>query len=264
MSIRDLPRSTKTENKQYFNDILFRSDKTREVVIRGPPKFASKEDEREYQKQHLAVAFRALARQGYDEGLSGHISLRDPVNPTDEHGHVLPGGAQQPFNVAAFAIHSEIHKARPDVNAACHAHSIHGRAFSCFGKPLEMIFQDALKFYEDHAVYPRYGGAALTAEEGARIAKALGSCRSVILQNHGLITCGSTPDEAAFLFISLDRCCHAQLMANAASGPGWEKLRIPNEVAEWVQRRRGNPNRMWLSFQPYFDQEVEADPSVLE
>ncbi|KAF7182996.1 hypothetical protein CNMCM7691_002740 [Aspergillus felis] len=161
------PNSKYTKIHQTWNDILFRSNKTGQVVIRGPPQFASKEDEREYQKQHLAVAFRALARQGYDEALSGHISLRDPVNPkhfwtnplskhfammrasdlvlADEHGHVLPGGTQRPFNVAAFAIHSEIHKARPDVNAACHAHSIHGRAFSCFGKPLEMIFQDALK-----------------------------------------------------------------------------------------------------------------------
>lgn len=182
----------------------------------------------------------------------------------NEHGEVQPEGAQKPFNVAAFAIHSEIHKARPDLDSACHAHSIHGRAFSCFGKPLEMIFQDALKFYNDLAVYPRYGGAALSTEEGARIAKALGSCRSIILQNHGLITCGNSPDEAAFLFMALDRCCHAQLLANAASGPGWEKIHIPKEEAEWVQRRRGNSNRMWLSFQPYYDQEVKADPSVLE
>jgi hypothetical protein len=98
----------------------------------------------------------------------------------DEHGHVRPGKAQRPFNVAAFAIHSEIHKARRDVNAACYAHSIHGSAFSCFRKPLEMIFQDALKFYKECAVYPPYGGAALTTGEGAQIAKALGSCQSVV------------------------------------------------------------------------------------
>jgi ribulose-5-phosphate 4-epimerase/fuculose-1-phosphate aldolase len=31
--------------------------------------------------QHLAVAFRVLAKQGFDEGVAGHISLRDPINP---------------------------------------------------------------------------------------------------------------------------------------------------------------------------------------
>lgn len=52
----------------------------------------------------------------------------------NENGEVQPGGAQYPINGPAFAIHSEIHKARPDLNAACHAHSVYGKAFSCFGE----------------------------------------------------------------------------------------------------------------------------------
>jgi ribulose-5-phosphate 4-epimerase/fuculose-1-phosphate aldolase len=35
----------------------------------------------------------------------------------DEEGTVVVG--DEPINAAAFAIHSEIHKARPDVHAAC-------------------------------------------------------------------------------------------------------------------------------------------------
>lgn len=183
----------------------------------------------------------------------------------NENGEVLPGGAQHPINGPAFAIHSEIHKARPDLNAACHAHSVYGKAFSCFARPIEMLYQDALRFYNDLAVYPRYGGTVLSTEEGARIAKALGpTCRSVILQNHGMITCGRTVDEAAFLFIALDRCCHAQMMANAAAGPGWEKVYINKEEAEMTHRKSGNSSKMWLAFQPYYDQAVKEDPSVLE
>jgi ribulose-5-phosphate 4-epimerase/fuculose-1-phosphate aldolase len=67
----------------------------------------------------------------------------------DEKGRVLPGGAQYPINGPAFAIHSEIHKARPDINAACHAHSVYGKAFSCFGRPIEPLYQDAIRFYND-------------------------------------------------------------------------------------------------------------------
>jgi ribulose-5-phosphate 4-epimerase/fuculose-1-phosphate aldolase len=67
----------------------------------------------------------------------------------NEHGEVQPGGAQSPINGPAFAIHSEIHKARPDLNAACHAHSVYGKAFSCFGRVIEPLYQDALRFYND-------------------------------------------------------------------------------------------------------------------
>jgi ribulose-5-phosphate 4-epimerase/fuculose-1-phosphate aldolase len=67
----------------------------------------------------------------------------------NEEGQVLLGGAQAAINGPAFAIHSEIHKARPDLNAACHAHSVYGKAFSCFGRVIEPLYQDALRFYND-------------------------------------------------------------------------------------------------------------------
>lgn len=139
----------------------------------------------------------------------------------NEKGEVIPGGAEHPINDPAFAIHCEIHKARPDLNAACHAHSVYGKAFSCVGRPIEVIYQDALRLYNNFAVYDRYGGTVISTEEGARIAKTFDpTCRSVILQNHGMVTCGKSVDDAGFLFFALDRCCHAQMMANATSGPG--------------------------------------------
>lgn len=91
----------------------------------------------------------------------------------DEHGYVQPDGAQSPINGPAFAIHSQIHKARPDINTACHAHSVNSKAYSAFGRPIEMVYQDALRFYYDLAVYNRFGGTVLSADEGARIAQAL-------------------------------------------------------------------------------------------
>lgn len=183
----------------------------------------------------------------------------------NEKGEVQPGGAQSAINLAAFTIHGAIHRARPDLNAACHAHSVYGKAFSCFGRPIEMLYQDALRFYNDLAVYPRFGGTVLKAEEGDRIANALGpTMRNIILQNHGMITCGGTVDEAAFLFIALDRCCHAQMMANAAVCPGFEKQYIGDEEAKYTHKKSGNSNKMWLGFQPYYDQVLKEDPSFLE
>jgi hypothetical protein len=51
----------------------------RKLKPRAYPKFENLEDERLYRKQHLAAAFRVFADRGFDEGVAGHISVRDPI-----------------------------------------------------------------------------------------------------------------------------------------------------------------------------------------
>jgi hypothetical protein len=51
----------------------------KDLKIRQYPIFKSLEDERLYRKQHLAAAFRVFADRGFDEGVAGHISVRDPI-----------------------------------------------------------------------------------------------------------------------------------------------------------------------------------------
>ncbi|ESZ97942.1 Class II Aldolase family protein [Sclerotinia borealis F-4128] len=247
----------------------------KKLKIRSYPRFESLEEERLYRKQHLAAAFRIFADRGFDEGVAGHISVRDPIltdhfwlNPLSQHfsqicvsdlilvnedGDVVIG--DEPINAAAFAIHSEIHKARPDVHAACHAHSVYGKAYSAFGLPLDMITQDALRFYKSHSVYDDFGGIVLDREEGIRIAKSLGNGKACILQNHGLLTVGQSVDEAAFWFISLDKTCHAQLMVDAAgAGSGKVKKIIRDEEAAVTYEQVGGPKKGWLAFQGYYDE----------
>jgi ribulose-5-phosphate 4-epimerase/fuculose-1-phosphate aldolase len=172
----------------------------------------------------------------------------------DEEGLVVEG--DEPVNTAAFTIHSAVHRARPDVHAACHAHSVHGKAFSAFGRELDMITQDSLRFYKSHSVYDSFGGVVVDAEEGDRIARALGGGKAVILQNHGLVTVGQTIDEAAFWFISLDKTCHAQLLADAAAAAGYQKKFISSEEAEYAVKEVGGPEKGWLAFQPYYDEQL--------
>lgn len=71
---------------------------------------------------------------------------------------MIRGGGLSALNnwltgTAAFAIHSEIHKARPDVLCAAHSHSVYGRAMCTTGRTLDMLTQDFCMFYEDQAVY---------------------------------------------------------------------------------------------------------------
>ena len=151
-----------------------------------PPKFDNLADERVHRKQRLAAGFRLFSKFGFDEGVAGHITARDPeftdtfwVNPfgvhfsqvkvsnlirCDHKGNVVEG--DYPVNTAAFVIHSRVHSARPDANAAAHSHSTYGRAFSTLGRPLAPITQDVCAFYEDHAVYDDFGGVAVELDEG--------------------------------------------------------------------------------------------------
>jgi hypothetical protein len=73
--VKDLKPETKTQSNEisFFEEVHFLGDKAGKVVIRSPPRFDNIEDQRRYQKQHLAVAFRVFARQGFDEGVAGHI-----------------------------------------------------------------------------------------------------------------------------------------------------------------------------------------------
>src|SRR5215471_6506275 len=182
------------------------------------PKFASPEEERRHRKERLAAGFRLFGKFGFDEGVAGHITARDPerldhfwVNPfgmnfkhirvsdlllVNDRGEVVEG--DHPVNAAAFAIHSQVHAARPDVIAAAHAHSLHGKAWSSLGRLLDPITQDACAFFEDHALFDDFTGVVLDTEEGKRIGVALGDNKAVILRNHGLLTVGHSVDAAVW------------------------------------------------------------------
>jgi ribulose-5-phosphate 4-epimerase/fuculose-1-phosphate aldolase len=202
-----------------------------EIFDLALPIFASPEAERLHRKQRLAAAFRLFSRYGFDEGVAGHITARDPerldhfwVNPFGMHfgqisvsdlilvnheGEVVEG--TKPVNRAAFAIHSQIHAARPDAVAAAHSHSLHGKAFSTLGRLLEPITQDSCAFYGDHALFDDYTGVVLDTEEGKRIAHALGDNKAAILRNHGLLTVGRTVGEAWMWMYRAERACRMQV-----------------------------------------------------
>ena len=161
----------------------------------------------------------------------------------DESGKAIGGNLTRPANAAGFQIHSAIHKARPDVNAACHMHSPYGKAWSAFAQPLEMLNQDACLYYgKAQAVYSDFGGVVFNEEEGERMAAALGPEGKVMtLRNHGLLTVGGTVDESAFLFTSMERSCEVQLMVDAAAASGREKVLVGDEVAAYTFRMTSDP-----------------------
>jgi ribulose-5-phosphate 4-epimerase/fuculose-1-phosphate aldolase len=124
-----------------------------------------------------------------------------------------------PFDDSGFLIHSSVYAARPDVNAICHAHTVHGKAWSVFARPLDMLTQDVCDIFDAHGVYAEYGGVVSTAEEGRKIAAALGQGKGCFLMNHGLMTVGATVDEAGYLLGMMERSCQVQLLVESAGLP---------------------------------------------
>lgn len=233
-----------------------------------PGQFESVEDERIYRKQRLTAALRLFGKFGFDEGVAGHFTVRDPeftdkfwVNAmgvsfkhmkvsdlilVDTDGQVVEGDGL--LNGAAFTIHSAIHQARPDVIAAAHTHSVYGKAWSALGRKLDPITQDACAFYDDHGLFDDYTGVVLDAQEGQRIAEALGMYKAAILSNHGLLTVGESVEAAAWWYITMERSCQAQLLAEAAGTP---KLIDPEQAVK-TREVVGSSLAGWFSFQPLY------------
>jgi ribulose-5-phosphate 4-epimerase/fuculose-1-phosphate aldolase len=245
-----------------------------------PPTFATVAEERKHRKERLAAAFRLFSKFGFDEGVAGHITARDPgyndcfwVNPfgtsfsqisvsdlilVNHDGEVVEGDG--PVNLAAFAIHSQVHAARPDIVAAAHTHSLYGKAWSSLGRIIDPITQDACRFYDDIALFDDYTGEVLDPEEGKRIGRALGDKKAVILQNHGLLTVGQTVDSAAWWFITLERSIQAQMAAESVGTP----ILIRPEVAASTRKQVGTEQAGWFSFQPMFAKISKEQPDLFD
>jgi ribulose-5-phosphate 4-epimerase/fuculose-1-phosphate aldolase len=235
---------------------------------------------RQDRKNKLAGALRLFGKLGFDEGVAGHITVRDPeltdhfwVNPMGKSfkqmkvsdlllvshaGEVVQGSGL--LNGAAFTIHSQIHMSNPAITAAAHSHSVYGKAFSSLGKKLDPLTQDSCAFYEDHVLFDVFSGVVLDNTEGEKMAAALGDCKAAILQNHGLITVADSIDAAAWWYITLERSCQAQLLAEAAGSP----ILIEHDVALQTRETVGSALAGWFSFQPLYDVITAEQPELLD
>jgi ribulose-5-phosphate 4-epimerase/fuculose-1-phosphate aldolase len=255
------------------------------LYLPTPPSFDSFEQERAHRKAKLAAAFRMFSKAGLDEGVAGHVTVRDPehtesywVNPfgmhfsmikssdlvrVDHAGDVVEG--TRAVNGAAVAIHCAVHAARPDVVAAAHAHGPYGKTLSSLDMTIEPLTQDACAFYDDVGVYADYRGVVLSSEEGERIGRALGAHKAVILRNHGMLTVGETVDSAAWWFLTLERTSQSQLMAySAAAGLGKHPLQISPEEAAATRGQVGFELAGWFQFQPIWERVSKDNPDIFD
>ncbi|KAI9029469.1 putative L-fuculose-phosphate aldolase [Hyaloraphidium curvatum] len=260
------------------------------------PSFSTVEEERFFRKAQLAAAFRWWGELGWDMGIAGHATVRDPefpdcfwMNPLavaftemragdllliNQAGEVIHGN--RPMNAAGFAIHAGIFRTRPEIVSILHCHSPKGKAFSSLPphagqtvreRVLEPINQDACGFYERQAVHEVYSGVVLAAEEGEELGRLLeGGTRLVILRNHGFLAAGASVADMCWWYYSAEENAGVQMMAEAAAaGASLRESWLPHDVA--VRTRDGSSSTVlgaWFFFQPTYEYIVRKYPDVLE
>ncbi|MFD4131567.1 class II aldolase/adducin family protein [Streptomyces goshikiensis] len=232
------------------------------LAFEMPPVFATAAEERAHRKERLAGALRLLGRLGYEDGVAGHVTARDPefedcywVNPfgralagltpgdlllVDGDGRVLEG--ERRVNELAFAVHAAVHRERPGVVAVVRAQAPYGRALAALGELLAPVTHEACAFYEDHALVDAYTGP----EDAPAIGRALGPYKALVLRHHGLLTVGTSVDAATWWFIAAERAARVQLTAAAAGKP----LLIDHRAALATRERFGSDLAAWVNYQP--------------
>ncbi len=188
-------------------------------------------------KEKLVDGGRALALEGQGDYVAGHISVRLPDDPNkflmkpagigleemnlkniitvDIEGQKI-GGVSNRHN--EVYIHSEILRARPDVNSVIHTHPINAVVFSSLDKPLQMVGNDASTFHRGVPVFSETTDLITTQERGKAVAKALADHPAVLLRNHGIAVGGESIEQAVWIALKLERACQMQLMAESAGG----------------------------------------------
>jgi L-fuculose-phosphate aldolase len=223
----------------------------------------SKADEHKL-KQKLIVAGKVLVAEGQADFTRGHISVRLPSNPKlfymkphsigldeitmaniltiDLDGNVVAGKARRHSEVY---IHSEILKARSDVNSVIHAHPPYSVALSASGHPVRAYSQPGALFYDDVGIYTDTIALIRSQAMGAGVAKALGPHRAAFLKAHGTAVVGKSIEEAVISAIMLEHAAMIQMTVEAAGQPAPE---FPRSDIDKLKREVSAPEQFAINF----------------
>ena len=222
-------------------------------------------DEIDVARKRLIEAGRVLEHQGHGDMTRGHVSIRVPGVPgqflmkphsvgfdeitldnmlTFDLEGVVVAGTARPHSECF--IHSEIFRARPDVNAVIHTHPTWTTALSVSGQTMRAINQGGAIFAGHLPVFDETMDLIRNQAMGRRVAACLGPHHAVLMRSHGVTLAGETIEQAVVLAVMLEEASRIQLLAAAAGADSWE---FP---AEDVARLRGNlmrPDQFVVNFE---------------
>jgi L-ribulose-5-phosphate 4-epimerase len=212
-------------------------------------------------KAQVVAACNALVRLGLTTGTSGNVSARLPdtgtvvASPSSvryetmtaadvctvdvESGDQVDGDRNP---TSELLMHLAVYRARPDVGAVIHAHTLHTTALSLVGRGIPPIMDEQVQLLGGEvSLCPHTlpGSEALA----ATVVEHLGDRRAVILAHHGMLGCGRDVQQALDVCQAADRLAHIYLLALRAGDPAV----LPDEAQRLermyydMQNRRGRP-----------------------
>jgi L-fuculose-phosphate aldolase len=205
----------------------------------------------------LATAQRMLA-EGLVEGTSGNISGRLPdglvcLTPSsvpydtmtlddlvvvDLDGAVVEGTraptTEKDLHLATLRRH-------PELGAVIHTHAVYATMFALAHEPIPAVIEEVVVYLGGDVPCCEYRGTG-TAELGEEVAERLADRGAALLANHGLVTCGPTPEAALHNAALAERTAKIVWGARAMGAtihplPG----RVGTDMAGVYRYLRGNP-----------------------
>ena len=200
-------------------------------------------------EEALAACCRILAGENHESGLAGQVTARAKPGTfwtlqfgygfeeatakrmvlVDNDLKPIKGGRANP----GVRFHVWIYDQRPDVKAIVHTHAPYASALSCTSSSLKTIHMDTAMLHGT-AHLPEWPGVPVADDEGRIISGALGAAKSILLANHGLLTAGSSIEEATYLAVFFERAARMQLRAMAAGGFKEVKAELAEEARDFL------------------------------
>jgi ribulose-5-phosphate 4-epimerase/fuculose-1-phosphate aldolase len=211
-------------------------------------------------RQELACALRILAREGWHENLSGHITVATDdggmwCNPwglwweevrasdvarLDADGEIV--GGDWDVTPAVF-LHTELHRVRADAAVVVHNHPYYATLLSTMGERPRLVHQNSCIFDGELACVDEYGGIE-DANDGKWLAAQVGDASGILLAHHGAIVTAPTIPEACYKATTFERMCRLTYDAITA---GREPNEIPADARATLKPmlRQNTPQAYW-------------------
>jgi len=189
-------------------------------------------------REQVALGCRILALEDQGDFVWGHVSARDAegrgiwmkaatygfeeIGPDQVllvswDGEVLEGDGRRHIE---YPIHTELMRARPDVNCVVHTHAPWSVAFASTHEPLRPISHEPTLFVPpDVARFTKTGDLITTPELGSDVAGTVGERNAAFMLHHGIVTCGPDVVGGVMAAVLLERACRTNLRALAGGGP---------------------------------------------
>lgn len=184
-------------------------------------------------RQKLVDAIRMLERAEIIDH-NGHCSIRrdansfyinsgasmrgaltvDDIVGVDLNGSLVEGSAKPPLE---FHIHSEIYRARPDVNAVMHTHPKWSTFLTMTGTPFKPVYAQGVLLGDMPVMDTPM--SVNTKPMGERLAATLGQGPAVMLKAHGVVAVGADIVECFALAAYVEENAYRQYMAMQIGEP---------------------------------------------